>query len=41
MDVKGDTPQILMKQILKDLEEAMREFGVAEAEINMTSKGHR
>ena len=29
----GDTPQMLMKEILKDLEEAMREFAAAESEI--------
>jgi type I restriction enzyme M protein len=31
---KGETPQLLMKEILKDLEEAMREFAAAEAEID-------
>lgn len=30
---KGETPQTLMKEILKDLEEAMREFAAAESEI--------
>ncbi len=32
-DVEGDTPQMLMKEILKDLAEAMREFAAAESEI--------
>jgi type I restriction enzyme M protein len=32
-DVIGDTPQMIMKEILKDLEEAMREFASAESEI--------
>jgi type I restriction enzyme M protein len=31
--VKAENPQALMKDILKDLEEAMREFAAAEAEI--------
>jgi type I restriction enzyme M protein len=30
---QGETPQALMKEILKDLEEAMREFAAAEDEI--------
>jgi len=30
---KSETPQALMKEILKDLEEAMREFAAAESEI--------
>jgi len=30
---QGETPQALMKEILKDLEEAMREFAAAESEI--------
>jgi type I restriction enzyme M protein len=30
---QGETPQALMKKILKDLEEAMREFAAAESEI--------
>jgi type I restriction enzyme M protein len=30
---KADTPQMLMKKILSDLEEAMREFAAAESEI--------
>jgi type I restriction enzyme M protein len=30
---QGETPQALMKEILKDLDEAMREFSAAEAEI--------
>jgi type I restriction enzyme M protein len=30
---QGETPQALMKDILKDLEEAMREFAAAESEI--------
>jgi type I restriction enzyme M protein len=30
---RGETPQALMKEILKDLEEAMREFAAAEDEI--------
>jgi type I restriction enzyme M protein len=33
----GETPQSLMKEILKDLEEAMREFAVAESEIDGTT----
>lgn len=32
-DVTADTPQILMKEILKDLDEAMREFAAAESVI--------
>jgi type I restriction enzyme M protein len=31
--IQGETPQTLMKEILKDLEEAMREFAAAESEI--------
>ena len=34
---KDETPQELMKEILKDLEEAMREFADAESEISRTS----
>ena len=30
----GETPQVLMKEILKDLGEAMREFAAAESEIS-------
>jgi len=30
---QGETPQELMKEILKDLEDAMREFAAAESEI--------
>ena len=30
---RAETPQALMKEILKDLEEAMREFAAAESEI--------
>jgi type I restriction enzyme M protein len=30
---RGPTPQVLMKEILRDLEEAMKEFAAAEAEI--------
>jgi type I restriction enzyme M protein len=30
---KGSSPQVLMKEILEDLEEAMREFAAAEREI--------
>jgi len=40
----GSNPQsirALEPNFNKLLEEAMREFGAAEAEINMTSKGHR
>jgi hypothetical protein len=29
-----ETPQTLMKEILKDLEEAMKEFAAAEREIS-------
>jgi type I restriction enzyme M protein len=32
-NTQGETPQALMKEILKDLEEAMREFAAAENEI--------
>jgi type I restriction enzyme M protein len=32
--VQGETPKNLMREILKDLEEAMREFTAAEAELN-------
>ena len=32
-DVAGASPQMLMKEILKDLEEAMREFATAESEV--------
>lgn len=32
----GDTPQALMKEILKDLEEAIKEFAAAEKEIGRT-----
>jgi type I restriction enzyme M protein len=39
--VIGDTPQILMKEILKDLEEAMREFAAAASEIQPTRKRPR
>jgi len=35
--IKDETPQELMKEILKDLEEAMREFANAESEINRSS----
>jgi len=31
--IQGETPQTLMKQILRDLEEAMREFAAAESEF--------
>jgi type I restriction enzyme M protein len=31
--IQGETPQALMKEILKDLEEAMKEFAAAESEI--------
>jgi hypothetical protein len=31
---QGETPQTLMREILKDLEEAMREFAAAESEID-------
>jgi hypothetical protein len=31
---QGETPQAMMKEILKDLEEAMREFAAAESEIS-------
>jgi type I restriction enzyme M protein len=31
--LEGQTPHALMKEILNDLEEAMREFAAAEAEI--------
>ena len=34
---KEETPQALMKEILKDLEEAIREFANAESEISRTS----
>lgn len=34
---QDETPQALMKEILKDLEEAMREFASAESEINRTT----
>jgi type I restriction enzyme M protein len=30
---QGDSPQVLMKEILKDLEEAMKEFAAAESEF--------
>lgn len=33
--VQGETPQALMKKILEDLEEAMREFAAAESEIRL------
>jgi type I restriction enzyme M protein len=33
MNGKSETPQTLMKEILRDLEEAMREFAAAESEI--------
>ncbi len=32
--IQNETPQTLMKEILKDLEEAMREFAAAESEID-------
>ena len=32
--IQGETPQALMKEILKDLEEAMREFCTAQSEID-------
>lgn len=33
----GDTPQSLVKEILKDLEEAMTEFANAEADLDGTT----
>ena len=35
--MKDETPKGLMKKILKDLEEAMREFANAESEIDRSS----
>jgi type I restriction enzyme M protein len=41
---QGETPEALMKEILKDLEEAMREFAAAESKISehkVISKGNK
>ena len=32
--IQGETPQALMKEIIKDLEEAMKEFAAAESEFH-------
>lgn len=39
--VIGDSPQVLMKEILRDLEEAIREFAAVESEIQPTRKRPR
>jgi hypothetical protein len=31
--IQGETPQALMREILKDLEEAIKEFAAAESEL--------